>query len=52
MNKNAASFILDLYSGNTLSKPAHPEYSAIILKTQSGKVITTDKCTFTQKILQ
>ncbi|SNZ16479.1 hypothetical protein [Hydrogenobacter hydrogenophilus] len=42
MNKNVASFILDLYSGNTLSKPAHPEYSAIILKTQSGKVITTD----------
>ncbi len=42
MNKNVANFILDLYSGNTISKPAYTEYSAIILKTQSGKIITTD----------
>lgn len=42
INKNVASFILDLYSSNATLRSVYPEYSAIILKTQSGKVITTD----------
>jgi uncharacterized membrane protein len=42
INKNVANFILDLYGGNTTLRSVYPEYSAIILKTQSGKVIATD----------
>lgn len=42
INKNVASFILDLYSSNATLRSVYPEYSAIILKTQGGKVITTD----------
>lgn len=42
ININMAGFILDVYNGAPSSKTPYPEYSTIILKTQDGKVITTE----------
>ncbi|MEZ0361685.1 MAG: hypothetical protein ABWK04_07335 [Hydrogenobacter sp.] len=42
INTDMANFILDIYRNKPTSKPLYPEYSAIIMKTQEGRVITTE----------